>query len=163
MLHASVLHGVWPAAAMYCCCVGCVLLQYLPDFKFWTAESSQRYAKAKDYPDRARDAIKEMHRQVLFCKRNHNSFVTNDGMTSELPAVLLAVFLLLHDTMFVMTLSPQLQVQHGCLGRLHHAFCMGGHTGCLVSLCTCRTGANSKGVGDCLSEPCCCGGCGVGG
>jgi uncharacterized Fe-S radical SAM superfamily protein PflX len=50
--------------AMYRCCTGCVLLQYLPDFKFWTAESSQRYAKAKDYPDRAREAIKEMHRQV---------------------------------------------------------------------------------------------------
>jgi uncharacterized Fe-S radical SAM superfamily protein PflX len=39
-------------------------VQYLPDFKFWTPESSQRYAKAKDYPERAREAIKEMHRQV---------------------------------------------------------------------------------------------------
>lgn len=38
--------------------------QYLPDFKFWTSESSQRYAKAKDYPDRAKEAIKEMHRQA---------------------------------------------------------------------------------------------------
>jgi uncharacterized Fe-S radical SAM superfamily protein PflX len=43
-------------------CLSC--LQYLPDFKFWTPESSQRYAKAKDYPERAREAIKEMHRQV---------------------------------------------------------------------------------------------------
>lgn len=37
---------------------------YLPDFKFWNRESARRLAKAKDYPDRAREAIKEMHRQV---------------------------------------------------------------------------------------------------
>jgi hypothetical protein len=39
--------------------------QYLPDFKFWTPASSQRYAKARDYPEHAREAIREMHRQVL--------------------------------------------------------------------------------------------------
>jgi putative pyruvate formate lyase activating enzyme len=37
---------------------------YMPDFKFWHAETAKRLAKAKDYPERARDAIKEMHRQV---------------------------------------------------------------------------------------------------
>lgn len=37
---------------------------YMPDFKFWSSESSKRLAKAKDYPDRAREAIREMHRQV---------------------------------------------------------------------------------------------------
>ena len=37
---------------------------YMPDFKFWTRESSRRLAKAKDYPERAREAILEMHRQV---------------------------------------------------------------------------------------------------
>ncbi len=37
---------------------------YLPDFKFWHRESARRYAKAKDYPERAREAILEMHRQV---------------------------------------------------------------------------------------------------
>ena len=37
---------------------------YMPDFKFWTKESARRLVKAKDYPDRARDAILEMHRQV---------------------------------------------------------------------------------------------------
>jgi putative pyruvate formate lyase activating enzyme len=37
---------------------------YMPDFKFWTRESSQRYGKARDYAERARDAIAEMHRQV---------------------------------------------------------------------------------------------------
>jgi putative pyruvate formate lyase activating enzyme len=37
---------------------------YMPDFKFWDSESALRYAKAPDYPETARRAIKEMHRQV---------------------------------------------------------------------------------------------------
>lgn len=37
---------------------------YMPDFKFWDPGQARRYAKAPDYPDAARRAIKEMHRQV---------------------------------------------------------------------------------------------------
>ena len=37
---------------------------YMPDFKFWSVESARRLAKAKDYPERAREVIAEMHRQV---------------------------------------------------------------------------------------------------
>jgi putative pyruvate formate lyase activating enzyme len=37
---------------------------YMPDFKFWSRETSKRLAKAPDYPERAREAIREMHRQV---------------------------------------------------------------------------------------------------
>lgn len=37
---------------------------YMPDFKFWSRDSAKRLAKAKDYPDHARAAIREMHRQV---------------------------------------------------------------------------------------------------
>jgi putative pyruvate formate lyase activating enzyme len=37
---------------------------YMPDFKFWSPVSAKRLAKAKDYPERAREAIAEMHRQV---------------------------------------------------------------------------------------------------
>ena len=37
---------------------------YMPDFKFWKRETAKRLAKAPDYPERARDAIREMHRQV---------------------------------------------------------------------------------------------------
>ena len=37
---------------------------YMPDFKFWHRESARKLAKAKDYPERAREAILEMHRQV---------------------------------------------------------------------------------------------------
>ncbi|HEV8254775.1 MAG TPA: radical SAM protein [Vicinamibacteria bacterium] len=37
---------------------------YMPDFKFWSPETSLALARAKDYPERAREAILEMHRQV---------------------------------------------------------------------------------------------------
>jgi putative pyruvate formate lyase activating enzyme len=37
---------------------------YMPDFKFWRPESGRRFARAADYPDVARAAIREMHRQV---------------------------------------------------------------------------------------------------
>jgi len=37
---------------------------YMPDFKLWSAERSRRYLKAEDYPEVARAAIAEMHRQV---------------------------------------------------------------------------------------------------
>lgn len=37
---------------------------YMPDFKFWRPETSLRLALARDYPERARQAILEMHRQV---------------------------------------------------------------------------------------------------
>jgi putative pyruvate formate lyase activating enzyme len=37
---------------------------YMPDFKFWKPETGQELAKAADYPELARAAIKEMHRQV---------------------------------------------------------------------------------------------------
>ncbi len=37
---------------------------YMPDFKFWNPQTAKRLAKAPDYPERAREAILEMHRQV---------------------------------------------------------------------------------------------------
>ena len=37
---------------------------YMPDFKYWSAASAERYLKAADYPEIARERIKEMHRQV---------------------------------------------------------------------------------------------------
>jgi putative pyruvate formate lyase activating enzyme len=37
---------------------------YMPDFKFWSGTRSERYLSAPDYPDVARSALKEMHRQV---------------------------------------------------------------------------------------------------
>jgi putative pyruvate formate lyase activating enzyme len=37
---------------------------YMPDFKYWSAESARKYMKAADYPEIARTTIKAMHEQV---------------------------------------------------------------------------------------------------
>jgi putative pyruvate formate lyase activating enzyme len=37
---------------------------YMPDFKFWNRETARRLCKAKNYPEAARAAIREMHGQV---------------------------------------------------------------------------------------------------
>ena len=37
---------------------------YMPDFKFWDAGISEKTCSAPDYPERAREAVKEMYRQV---------------------------------------------------------------------------------------------------
>jgi len=37
---------------------------YMPDFKFWDPDKARRYCLAADYPDRAREALLAMHRQV---------------------------------------------------------------------------------------------------
>ncbi len=37
---------------------------YMPDFKYANPEMALKYSKAKDYPEKAKAAIKEMHRQV---------------------------------------------------------------------------------------------------
>ena len=37
---------------------------YMPDFKFWSDESSEKYMNASDYPEVTRQAVKEMHAQV---------------------------------------------------------------------------------------------------
>ena len=37
---------------------------YMPDFKYWDSEMARKYSRAPDYPERARRALKEMHRQV---------------------------------------------------------------------------------------------------
>ena len=37
---------------------------YMPDFKYWSPEKSRIYLKAEDYCEAAREAIKEMYRQV---------------------------------------------------------------------------------------------------
>jgi putative pyruvate formate lyase activating enzyme len=37
---------------------------YMPDFKFWDPEVARSACNAPDYPERARSALREMHRQV---------------------------------------------------------------------------------------------------
>ena len=37
---------------------------YMPDFKFWDEDPARTFCDAPDYPERAREALREMHRQV---------------------------------------------------------------------------------------------------
>ena len=37
---------------------------YMPDFKYWDPEVAKRYSRAPDYPEIARNALREMHRQA---------------------------------------------------------------------------------------------------
>jgi putative pyruvate formate lyase activating enzyme len=37
---------------------------YMPDFKYADAETALQYSRAKDYPQAAKAALREMHRQV---------------------------------------------------------------------------------------------------
>ena len=37
---------------------------YMPDFKYWESATAARLSDAGDYPERAREALLEMHRQV---------------------------------------------------------------------------------------------------
>ena len=37
---------------------------YLPDFKYWDSDYAEKYSAAADYPEAARKAVLEMHRQV---------------------------------------------------------------------------------------------------
>ena len=46
---------------------------YMPDLKFMDGEVSQRFCRAKDYPEIARAAIREMHRQVGELILDHRS------------------------------------------------------------------------------------------
>jgi putative pyruvate formate lyase activating enzyme len=44
--------------------LGGVVDIYMPDFKFWDARTGERFTGTTDYPERAREALREMHRQV---------------------------------------------------------------------------------------------------
>jgi putative pyruvate formate lyase activating enzyme len=52
---------------------------YMPDFKLWDPRLSLRYLLAKDYPEAARRALREMHRQVGPLKLDENG-VANRGV-----------------------------------------------------------------------------------
>jgi putative pyruvate formate lyase activating enzyme len=45
---------------------------YMPDFKFWDEGKSKHYLRVPDYPEVARQAIKEMHRQVGYLTFDEN-------------------------------------------------------------------------------------------
>ncbi|MCK4312336.1 MAG: radical SAM protein, partial [Candidatus Cloacimonetes bacterium] len=45
---------------------------YMPDFKFWDSEIANKICNAPDYPEVARKAVAEMHRQVGDLKIDNN-------------------------------------------------------------------------------------------
>ena len=56
----------------------------MPDFKYWNNERSQKYLKAKDYPEAARAVIKEMHRQVGDLVLDENGLAKRGGLLRHL-------------------------------------------------------------------------------
>jgi putative pyruvate formate lyase activating enzyme len=57
---------------------------YMPDFKFWKRETAKRLAKAPDYPECAREAILEMHRQVGTLKFGPNGLARRGVLVRHL-------------------------------------------------------------------------------
>ncbi|HSG81718.1 MAG TPA: radical SAM protein [Gemmatimonadota bacterium] len=57
---------------------------YMPDFKYWSAEKSERYLKAADYPEAARAAISEMQRQVGVLQIDANGLATRGVLVRHL-------------------------------------------------------------------------------
>jgi putative pyruvate formate lyase activating enzyme len=57
---------------------------YMPDFKVWDPGLSLRYLKARDYPEAARHALKEMHRQVGVLKMDENGLAKRGVLVRHL-------------------------------------------------------------------------------
>jgi putative pyruvate formate lyase activating enzyme len=75
---------------------------YMPDFKFWNPQTARRLARAVDYPQRAREAISEMHRQVGDLSFGHDGLARRGLLVRHLviPGRLddvAAIFRWLHD------------------------------------------------------------------
>jgi putative pyruvate formate lyase activating enzyme len=57
---------------------------YMPDFKFWDKNTAKKYAKTSDYPERARNAIQEMYRQVGNLKIDSNGIAVSGVLIRHL-------------------------------------------------------------------------------
>jgi putative pyruvate formate lyase activating enzyme len=57
---------------------------YMPDFKVWSPSTAKRYLKAEDYPEAARVAIKEMHRQVGPLEFDHDGLAARGLLVRHL-------------------------------------------------------------------------------
>ncbi len=57
---------------------------YMPDFKFWDPGKSRRYLLAPDYPEVARQALAEMHRQVGELKADENGLALRGVLVRHL-------------------------------------------------------------------------------
>jgi putative pyruvate formate lyase activating enzyme len=70
---------------------------YMPDFKFWTSEAARRYDRRADYPEVARQTVREMSRQVGALVFDHRGLARRGlllrhlvmpGLLSETEAIL---------------------------------------------------------------------------
>lgn len=57
---------------------------YMPDFKFWTEETSAKLCKARDYPSVTKAVITEMHRQVGDLIFDHNGLAKSGLLVRHL-------------------------------------------------------------------------------
>jgi putative pyruvate formate lyase activating enzyme len=57
---------------------------YMPDFKIWDDKYALRYLKAKDYPQKAREAFREMHRQVGVLRVDENGLARRGVLVRHL-------------------------------------------------------------------------------
>ncbi len=57
---------------------------YMPDFKIWDEKKALRYLKARDYPEKARAALKEMHRQVGVLRMDENGLARQGVLVRHL-------------------------------------------------------------------------------
>jgi putative pyruvate formate lyase activating enzyme len=57
---------------------------YMPDFKYWDADLALRYVKARDYPEAARRAIREMHRQAGVLRLDENGLAKRGVLVRHL-------------------------------------------------------------------------------
>ena len=57
---------------------------YMPDLKFFSPDLSERYLKARDYPEAAKAALKEMHRQVGFLQIGASGVATRGVLIRHL-------------------------------------------------------------------------------
>jgi putative pyruvate formate lyase activating enzyme len=57
---------------------------YMPDFKIWDPAPALRYLKARDYPDAAKLALREMHRQVGVLRMDENGLARRGVLVRHL-------------------------------------------------------------------------------
>jgi putative pyruvate formate lyase activating enzyme len=57
---------------------------YMPDFKVWDEKLSLRYLRARDYPKAARNALREMHRQVGVLKTDERGLAKKGVLVRHL-------------------------------------------------------------------------------
>ncbi len=57
---------------------------YMPDFKLWSEDAARRYLRAADYPEAARAALREMHRQVGPLRTDESGLATRGVLVRHL-------------------------------------------------------------------------------